>query len=70
MSNATSPAGPADLIIENARILTMDAAAPRAQALAIMGNRIAAVGSADHVAAWRGASTGGCMRRRNRADQA
>lgn len=35
---------PADLIIENARILTMDEARPRAGSIAIAGNRIAALG--------------------------
>lgn len=34
----------ADIIIINARVLTMNRAAPRAEALAIAGNRIAAVG--------------------------
>ncbi len=35
----------ADLIIHNARILTMDDESPRAEAIAIAGNRILAVGS-------------------------
>ncbi len=35
----------ADILITNARILTMDAAQPRAEALAIKGNRILRVGS-------------------------
>ena len=47
----------ADLIITDARILTMDARQPKAQALAVVGNTIAAVGSADEVAAWRGPQT-------------
>ncbi|HCL63647.1 MAG TPA: hydrolase, partial [Rhizobium sp.] len=34
-----------DIIIRNARVLTMDDAQPRAQAVAIAGNRIAAIGS-------------------------
>ncbi|MGE0005236.1 MAG: amidohydrolase [Parvibaculaceae bacterium] len=39
----------ADIIITNARILTMDAVRPRAEALAIAGNRLLAVGSADDI---------------------
>jgi predicted amidohydrolase YtcJ len=39
----------ADIIITNARILTMDRALPRAAALAITGNRILAVGSTDDI---------------------
>lgn len=40
----------ADIIITNARILTMDEAAPRAEALAIAGNRILAIGKSDDIA--------------------
>ncbi len=40
----------ADILITNARVLTMDPAAPRAEALAIAGNRILRVGSIDDVA--------------------
>ncbi len=40
----------ADIIITNARVLTMDGAAPRASALAIAGNRILRAGSSDDVA--------------------
>jgi predicted amidohydrolase YtcJ len=40
----------ADLIITNARILTMNGASPRAEALAIAGNRILRIGSKDDVA--------------------
>jgi predicted amidohydrolase YtcJ len=42
---------PADLIITNARIITMDPARPFAEALAIKGNRILKVGSASDVMA-------------------
>lgn len=41
----------ADIVIYNARILTMDDDAPRAEALAISGNRILAVGSNDEIRA-------------------
>jgi predicted amidohydrolase YtcJ len=47
----------ADLIITNARIITMDKAKPFAQALGIKGNRIAAIGTAAEVEAWRGPKT-------------
>ncbi|MGL3606936.1 amidohydrolase [Rhizobium sp. G187] len=47
----------ADLIIHNARILTMDDAHPRAEAIALCGNRILAVGGNDAVLALAGAET-------------
>ncbi len=47
----------ADLIITNARIITMDAARPFAQALAISGNRIVAVGGSEILNDWRGPKT-------------
>jgi predicted amidohydrolase YtcJ len=46
----------ADLILTNARVLTMDEAAPRASAVAVTGDRIAAVGGAE-VAALAGPGT-------------
>lgn len=55
----------ADLILTNARILTMDGARPRASALAIAGDRLLEVGTVDAVAARAGPRTrtldaGGC----------
>jgi len=47
----------ADIVIENAAILTMDDARPKAEAMAITGNRIAAVGSNREIAAEKGVST-------------
>jgi predicted amidohydrolase YtcJ len=47
----------ADTIITNARILTLDRQRPKAEALAIRGNRIAALGTSAEVAAWRGTAT-------------
>jgi len=47
----------ADIIITNARVLTLDGKTPRAEALAISGNKIAAVGSNAEIAAWKGKST-------------
>ena len=47
----------ASFIIRNARVLTMDAANPRASAVAIAGNRILAVGSEAEVDAFSGPDT-------------
>jgi predicted amidohydrolase YtcJ len=47
----------ADLIITNAKIWTVDPALPRAEAVAVLGDRIVAVGTAADVDAWRGAGT-------------
>lgn len=47
----------ADIIILNARVLTMDDARPFAEAVAIAGNRLMAVGGADGIAALRGPAT-------------
>jgi predicted amidohydrolase YtcJ len=51
----TKPA--ADLVIENAHIWTVDSALPEAEAVAILGDRIVAVGSNQQVEAWRGSKT-------------
>jgi hypothetical protein len=42
---ATPAAGPADLVLQNALVHTVDAKRPRAEAVAVRGNRIVAVGS-------------------------
>jgi predicted amidohydrolase YtcJ len=47
----------ADLIITNAKIWTVDKSLPMAQAVAVLGDRIVAVGSSVEVDAWRGANT-------------
>jgi predicted amidohydrolase YtcJ len=47
----------ADLIVTNANVWTVDGKLPRAQAVAIIGERIVAVGSQADVQGWRGAST-------------
>jgi hypothetical protein len=53
-----APAAPAaDLIIRNARIWTVDPGHPEAQAVAVLGDRIVAVGSAPEAGAWRGPHT-------------
>jgi predicted amidohydrolase YtcJ len=47
----------ADLLFTNVSAVTMDPARPRADALAVVGNRIVFVGSAADGANWRGAQT-------------
>jgi predicted amidohydrolase YtcJ len=47
----------ADLIIRNAKVWTVDKTHPAAQAVAVLGDRIVAVGSNDDVEAWRGTNT-------------
>ncbi len=44
----------ADLIVTNAKVLTMDPARPRAEAVAVAGGRILAVGASDDVAGLAG----------------
>jgi len=51
----TAPA--ADLIISNAKIFTVDRARPEAQAVAVLGERIVAVGATKDVMVWRGPRT-------------
>ncbi|MBV8143508.1 MAG: amidohydrolase [Gammaproteobacteria bacterium] len=52
---AAQPA--ADLIVTEAKIWTVDAARPTAEAVAVLGDRIVAVGSKSEIAAWRGPKT-------------
>jgi predicted amidohydrolase YtcJ len=47
----------ADLIVTNARLYTVDKQQPRAEAVAVLGERIVAVGSASAIDAWRGPGT-------------
>jgi hypothetical protein len=47
----------ADLIITNARIWTVDQSRPTAEAVAVLGDRITAVGSIQDVDGWRGPKT-------------
>src|SRR5262245_9772216 len=51
------PSGAADLILRNTTVLTMNPAMPRAQAVAVVGERIVAVGAEPAVMSLRGART-------------
>ena len=51
----TKPA--ADLIIQNALIWTVDPSQPEAQSVAVLGERIVAVGSSQELELWRGPHT-------------
>ena len=53
MQNRTA----ADLLLTNARVWTVDDANPTAEAVAVLGDRIAAVGSATELEVWRGPNT-------------
>src|SRR5262249_33286824 len=50
-------AQPADLVLRNGKIVTMNSATPVAQALAVRGDRIAALGSDADAAKWIGPRT-------------
>lgn len=52
-----SSSGPADILFKGGPILTMNGKAPRAEALAIRGNRIVAVGKAEDVQSFGGPKT-------------
>ncbi|MGB5345149.1 MAG: amidohydrolase [Woeseia sp.] len=47
----------ADLVLINGNVRTIDDRQPLVQAIAVRGDRIAAIGSNDEIAAWRGATT-------------
>jgi predicted amidohydrolase YtcJ len=53
------PRPAADLIITNAKVWTVDKANPTAQAVAVLGDRIVAVGGTADIEAWRGPDTKG-----------
>jgi predicted amidohydrolase YtcJ len=58
VSVSEAAAGPAaDLVITNAKVWTVDKSRPSAQAVAILGERIVAVGTNADIEAWRGAKT-------------
>lgn len=47
----------ADVVVLNGNVYTVDSSRPKATALAIIGDRIVAVGSTEEMDAWRGAET-------------
>src|ERR1043165_9218060 len=47
----------ADLIITNGKLYTVDQADPAAEAVAVIGSRIVAVGTSAEIDAWRGSNT-------------
>ena len=53
----TQPGGPADLVLTGGHVHTVDSARPRADAVAVRGDRIVAVGSAAEVDELRGPRT-------------
>ena len=55
MTAQTRPA--ADLVITHAKVWTVDKSHPTAEAVAVLGHRIVAVGSDAEIAGWRGPST-------------
>jgi hypothetical protein len=55
LAGGRSPA--ADLVVTNARVWTGDPARPEAEALAVVGERIVAVGSTAEIEAWLGPGT-------------
>lgn len=46
---AAYAAAPAELVVHNGKIVTMNPAAPAAQAMAVSGDRIAAIGGEDAI---------------------
>ena len=47
----------ADLVLRGGKVVTLDEAMPEAEAVAVVGDRIAAVGSDEEIESWIGAST-------------
>jgi predicted amidohydrolase YtcJ len=56
-SGGTGAIGEADMVIVNARVWTVDPAKPEAEAVAVTGDRIVAVGSRSEIDRWRGSKT-------------
>src|SRR5258708_16623377 len=54
-SSQSQPA--ADLIIRNAKIWTVDKTRPTAEAVAVLGERLVAVGANNEIEAWHGTHT-------------
>ena len=56
-SFAAWAADPADLVLRNGRIVTLDSKKPEGQAIAVRGGRIIAVGSNAEIAKYKAAQT-------------
>src|SRR5579862_2223518 len=56
-ASAQSPPQPADVVVVNAKIYTVNPRQPWAQALAIRGEKISAVGTNKEIARYRGPAT-------------
>ena len=54
VAGAQSPVDPATLVLRGGRIVTMDDAAPEAQAVAVRGDTIVAVGTDEEIARYVG----------------
>lgn len=57
VASAGEPKPPADLVVLNGKVWTVDAAKPRAEAIAVVNDRIAAVGSNEEIKKWLGPHT-------------
>jgi predicted amidohydrolase YtcJ len=57
LAGCASDVEPADLVLRNGKVVTVDDAQPEAEALAVVGDRIVAVGSNQAIASYIGAST-------------
>ena len=56
-NSVTQPDSIADLVLTNGRVVTVDAEHPEAEAVAVMGDTIAAVGTSAEIAAFIGEDT-------------
>src|SRR5712692_10648966 len=57
-AQAQGPAhSPADLVVLNGRVYTVDRNHPRAEAVAVVGDRIRAIGTAAEIQEWIGPAT-------------
>jgi predicted amidohydrolase YtcJ len=57
LGTASLNAAPADLLLTNARVYTLNAEKPRVEALAIQGHRVVATGTIHDLKSWQGPST-------------
>ncbi len=57
VAGCTTSPPPADLVLLNGKVVTVDEALPEAQAVAVTGDRITAVGNNDHIRQYAGEGT-------------